>query len=339
MNEQKTEWKLVPVPATTEMVSAIESAVDAQLTASGIEPSAMHRQDGDAIFAAAMAVAPGAPAGFVLVPLAATEEQLDAAHEAHDTPDEGSEIEYRAEYRRTYRAMLAAAPHAPGWSSCTKPGPDGYQRTVQVPGMPGAAADAAYERAADLCHKLVDLHGVHSNFLCATAILSLKSTAAPALAAVEWNARCPCGTPDSECPCPRTGLPLCSSAEAPAAPAPVQQAAPSGLPDGVTLNAFVGADTKEWHITIQHPFGTSWVRMGQSRDVQLAELIAARPTADSAAPAQPAALSEPVAYIVRSPSTGKERFMSKSKKYLVEMWERKGYEVAPLFTTHQKGGV
>lgn len=139
MNEQKpqAEWRLVPVPATDEMVNAIEAAVDAQLTASGIEPSTMHRQDGDAIYAAAMAAAPGAPAGFALVPLVATEEQLDAAHEAHETPDEGSESEYRAEYRRTYRAMVAAAP-----------APDGYQRTVQVPGMPGAAMDAALEEAA-----------------------------------------------------------------------------------------------------------------------------------------------------------------------------------------------
>lgn len=37
------------------------------------------------------------------------------------------------------------------------------------------------------------------------------------------------------------------------------------------------------------------------------------------------------AYLVRSPNTGKERFMSKSKKYLIDMWENKGYEVVPMF--------
>lgn len=62
MNEQEqAKWKLVPVPATTEMVVAIESAIDRQLAASGMRPDDMQRQDGDAIYAAAMVAAPAAP--------------------------------------------------------------------------------------------------------------------------------------------------------------------------------------------------------------------------------------------------------------------------------------
>lgn len=58
MNEQQqTQWKLVPIAATTEIVDAIERAIDKQLTASGISPGDMQRQDGDAIYAAAMAAA------------------------------------------------------------------------------------------------------------------------------------------------------------------------------------------------------------------------------------------------------------------------------------------
>jgi hypothetical protein len=59
-------------------------------------------------------------------------------------------------------------------------------------------------------------------------------------------------------------------------------ASAGGLPSGVTLRAFQAADDKKWCITIQHPFGTSWVRMGDLRDVQLAELIAASPATSAA---------------------------------------------------------
>lgn len=76
MNEQKTEWKLVPVPATDEMIAAIEAKIDAQLTASGIAPGDMHRQDGDAIYAAAMDAAPDAVPG---MPSAARDAALDEA--------------------------------------------------------------------------------------------------------------------------------------------------------------------------------------------------------------------------------------------------------------------
>jgi hypothetical protein len=45
------------------------------------------------------------------------------------------------------------------------------------------------------------------------------------------------------------------------------------LPPSVTLRAFQAADSKAWNIAIKHPFGTSWVRMSDQRDVKLAELL------------------------------------------------------------------
>lgn len=44
----------------------------------------------------------------------------------------------------------------------------------------------------------------------------------------------------------------------------------------VTFNAFQAYHNKEWMIAIKHPFGTSWVRMSDPRDVKLAELLAGR---------------------------------------------------------------
>lgn len=60
MNETKlpSGWKLVPVTATPKMAAAIENEIDAQLTASGMAVRDMHRQDGFAIYAAAMEAAP-----------------------------------------------------------------------------------------------------------------------------------------------------------------------------------------------------------------------------------------------------------------------------------------
>lgn len=49
------------------------------------------------------------PEGWVLVPKEPTEDQLLAAMEAHDLQEFGEPDEYRAEFIRTYRAMLAAA--------------------------------------------------------------------------------------------------------------------------------------------------------------------------------------------------------------------------------------
>ena len=59
MNETNPPtWKLVPVTATPEMAAAIEATIDAQMAASGVNPRYMFRQDGDAIYAAALDAAP-----------------------------------------------------------------------------------------------------------------------------------------------------------------------------------------------------------------------------------------------------------------------------------------
>lgn len=50
--------------------------------------------------------------GWKLVPVKPTVDMVDAALEVHE-PLEGEEINFRNEFRRTYRAMLSAAPAAP----------------------------------------------------------------------------------------------------------------------------------------------------------------------------------------------------------------------------------
>lgn len=62
-------------------------------------------------------------------------------------------------------------------------------------------------------------------------------------------------------------------------PAPATQQAGVST---VKLEAFKGADTKQWHIVVNHPFGTSWVKMNDPRDTKLAELLAASPAATTA---------------------------------------------------------
>lgn len=41
-------------------------------------------------------------------------------------------------------------------------------------------------------------------------------------------------------------------------------------------------------------------------------------------------MKEVIAYRVRSPNTGKSRYIGGSKRHLVENWERAGYEVTAL---------
>jgi len=95
----------------------------------------------------------------------------------------------------------------------------------------------------------------------------------------------------------------------------------------------------------------SWGSMGrlakgEKKKLQLAleanaHLIAAAPDLLTAlidmleAQAVPVAQQEPVAYMVRSPNTGKARFMSKSKKHLIDHWECEGYEVTALCAAPQ----
>lgn len=45
------------------------------------------------------------------------------------------------------------------------------------------------------------------------------------------------------------------------------------LPENVTISVFQAADSKTWHITLDGPFGTSWVRMNNHRDIALAQLL------------------------------------------------------------------
>lgn len=49
------------------------------------------------------------PTGWQIVPKQPTDDMLDAALAIHETRD-GEDEEFRAEFKRTYRAMLAAAP-------------------------------------------------------------------------------------------------------------------------------------------------------------------------------------------------------------------------------------
>jgi hypothetical protein len=60
-------------------------------------------------------------------------------------------------------------------------------------------------------------------------------------------------------------------------PAPVSTAAAPA--SSVRIKALKGADTKQLHVVIEHPFGTSWVRMSDRRDFQLAELLVNAPAA------------------------------------------------------------
>ncbi|UOD28750.1 hypothetical protein INH39_25415 [Massilia violaceinigra] len=110
-----------------------------------------------------------------LVPVEPTNEMLHALHVSPDCI--GSAIVKHSvdKLPDAYTAMLAAAPVPAPWSSCTAPGPDGYQSTVQVPGMPGAARDAALEEAAAFAESV----NSHGQFIAAH-IRALKSIAAPA---------------------------------------------------------------------------------------------------------------------------------------------------------------
>ncbi|HEX8610198.1 MAG TPA: hypothetical protein VF800_02835 [Telluria sp.] len=78
---------------------------------------------------------------------------------------------------------LATAPHAPAWSAAIAPGPDGYQRTVAVPGMPSAARDAALEEAAAVADSTSKEYlPLRQGGLCriiGKRIRALKSIAAP----------------------------------------------------------------------------------------------------------------------------------------------------------------
>lgn len=47
------------------------------------------------------------------------------------------------------------------------------------------------------------------------------------------------------------------------------------LPKGVTISVFQAADGGSWHITLNSKFGTSWVRMNNIRDLELAQLLQA----------------------------------------------------------------
>lgn len=50
-------YVLMPIDPPDSIIAAIEAEVDSQLVASGIEPSSMHRQDGDHIYRAAITAA------------------------------------------------------------------------------------------------------------------------------------------------------------------------------------------------------------------------------------------------------------------------------------------
>jgi hypothetical protein len=108
--------------------------------------------------------------------------------------------------------------------------------------------------------------------------------------------------------------------------APAAQAVTA--PAGVTLHAFKGADTKEWHVAIQHPFGTSWVRMSDPRDIKLAELIATSP---ASTPEQP--LMKPEAWAHRTQFTWQE--VQQVAREHAQQPAAPDNEDAPLYSTRQ----
>jgi hypothetical protein len=63
-------WKLVPTAPTVEMIVAIENQIDSQLTASGMDPRHMFRQDGEYVYEAMLAATP------------ASQERADAGKES-----------------------------------------------------------------------------------------------------------------------------------------------------------------------------------------------------------------------------------------------------------------
>lgn len=124
------------------------------------------------------------PSGWKLVPVEPTHIMIGAGARAMLSADSATQVDSLALTRVTYPAMLAAAPAPATWSSATAPGPDGYQRTVAVPGMPSAARDAAYDEIAALAVQWGDARTPYCggnalrNF--AEYVLARKSIATPA---------------------------------------------------------------------------------------------------------------------------------------------------------------
>jgi hypothetical protein len=65
--QEPTDYKLVPIAATNEIVCAIEREIDNQLAASGMS-GVMHRQDGQHVWDAAIAAAPAPPETWKVLP-------------------------------------------------------------------------------------------------------------------------------------------------------------------------------------------------------------------------------------------------------------------------------
>ena len=63
-----------------------------------------------------------------------------------------------------------------------------------------------------------------------------------------------------------------------------QRAAVAEAP--VKLEAFQSEHDNKWNVVVKHPFGTSWVRMSDPRDIKLAELLAAPTASTPPAPAE-----------------------------------------------------
>jgi len=77
------------------------------------------------------------PDGWKLVPIKPTDDMLDSALGVHEARD-GEDEEFFAEFRRTYRAMLSAAPHPAHGTSATA----------------GQGVEAALQRALDFIESL-----------------------------------------------------------------------------------------------------------------------------------------------------------------------------------------
>jgi hypothetical protein len=68
---------------------------------------------------ARLAAAPSVSKGYKLVPVKPDDAMIEAALSAHE-PLDGDDLDYRAEFKRTYHAMVAAAPEAPAMLRCTQ---------------------------------------------------------------------------------------------------------------------------------------------------------------------------------------------------------------------------
>ncbi|RSZ60013.1 hypothetical protein HF313_14965 [Massilia atriviolacea] len=220
--------------------------------------------------------------GWKLVPVEPTDDMLAAKPKSAGVQGQSVQSMQRNADIAKYRAMLAAAPSAPSWSSCTAPGPDGYQRTVQVPGMPGAARDAALEEIAVLMDGKDD--GVWAN-TCGPLILARKSIAAPA--PVQQAA---CGLSAAEVHHAErinvmhhnvVGVFAAIKAEH---SAPVQQAAPSDYTDGLRTGLMQGATiARQLFVQHCHHHGVEGL-LKRCEEAEQKLIEAAR----TAAPAQPA---------------------------------------------------